>query len=183
MLMSLTQSLGFILTNQIEKDEDHLNCVSTKVKEFEDLFATNGGKEDTADKPSRLTTISYKNIVTGDSSRNLGSSRDDEMDFQDTDDVSQVIRVEEKWIAGYECPEFILSELEERCIAKPWEQGVIIKMLKRSIGYRALENRLQVMWAKWGFLNIIDLGQEFYLVTFTNQEDQALALLEGSWLI
>ncbi|KAI5391980.1 hypothetical protein KIW84_076686 [Lathyrus oleraceus] len=105
------------------------------------------------------------------------------MDLQDTDDVSQVIRVEEKWIAGYECPEFILSELEERCIAKPWEQGVIIKMLKRSIGYRALENRLQVMWAKWGFLNIIDLGQEFYLVTFTNQEDQALALLEGSWLI
>lgn len=56
-------------------------------------------------------------------------------------------------------------------------------MMKHSIGYRALKNRLQLMWAKRGVLNIIDLGQEFYLVTFTNQEDQEIAFLKGPWLI
>lgn len=66
---------------------------------------------------------------------------------------------------------------------KPWEKGVIIKMLGRSIGFKALENRMKLLWAKRGVLNIIDLGQEFYLVTFTNPEDHTVALLEGLWLV
>ncbi|KAI5404273.1 hypothetical protein KIW84_051431 [Lathyrus oleraceus] len=56
-------------------------------------------------------------------------------------------------------------------------------MLGRSIRFRALENKLQLLWAKRGVLNIIDLGQEFHLVTFTIPEDQSDALLEGPWMI
>lgn len=63
-------------------------------------------------------------------------------------------------------------------IVEPWEKRVIIKMLGRQIGFRALERRLQLIWAKRGVLNIINHGQDFYLVTFTNEEDHALAFLE-----
>lgn len=55
--------------------------------------------------------------------------------------------------------------MEENRIAKPWKKGVIVKMMGR------------------GMLNRVNLGQDFYLVTFTIEEDQRYALLEGPWLI
>ncbi|KAI5422964.1 hypothetical protein KIW84_046111 [Lathyrus oleraceus] len=33
------------------------------------------------------------------------------------------IRIVENKLGDYDCPEFVLSALEERSIAKPWEQG------------------------------------------------------------
>lgn len=41
-------------------------------------------------------------------------------------------------------------------------------MLRRIIGYKELENKIQQIWGKRGVLNIVDLGQEYYLVTFTS---------------
>lgn len=51
------------------------------------------------------------------------------------------------------------------------KKGVIVKMLGRTIGYKALENRLHHMWEKRGVLNIIDLGKEYYLVSFNSEKD------------
>lgn len=56
-------------------------------------------------------------------------------------------------------------------------------MLGRHIGYKALENRLHQMWDMRGIINIVDLGQDFFLVTFTSEEDQEFAILEGPWMI
>jgi hypothetical protein len=58
-----------------------------------------------------------------------------------------------------------------------------VKMLGRSIGYKALETRLKQMWVRNGVLNIVDLSNDYYLVTFSNKQDQEHALLEGPWLI
>lgn len=52
------------------------------------------------------------------------------------------IRIVENKLGDYDCPESVLSALEERSIAKPWEQGVIVKILEKRICYKALENRL-----------------------------------------
>lgn len=52
-------------------------------------------------------------------------------------------------------------------------------MMGKRTGYKALESQLSQLWAKRGVLNIVDLGKEYYLVTFTNEEDQNLALMEG----
>lgn len=62
---------------------------------------------------------------------------EEEIDMQELDEIASDIRVKKNWIRGYACPEFILFDLEER-IAKPWEKEVIINMLGRSIGFRAL---------------------------------------------
>ena len=43
-------------------------------------------------------------------------------------------------------------------------------MLGKRIGFKALENRLNQLRVKRGTLNIIDLGQEYYLITFSNKE-------------
>lgn len=70
--------------------------------------------------------------------------------------------------------------MEEKRIVQPWKRGVIVKMLGRRISYKALENRIHLMWAKNGTLSIVDLGQDYYLVTFTSEYDQNVALMDGS---
>ncbi|MCH95601.1 hypothetical protein A2U01_0016581, partial [Trifolium medium] len=58
----------------------------------------------------------------------------------------------------------------EKRIYRPWRRGVIVKLLGRRIGYKALETRLKQMWVKKGvLLSIIDLGNDYYLVAFTHE--------------
>ncbi|MCI97078.1 hypothetical protein A2U01_0118378, partial [Trifolium medium] len=42
-------------------------------------------------------------------------------------------------VKGYACPEIVLSQHEEKRIQRPWRRGVIVKLLGRRIGYKALE--------------------------------------------
>jgi hypothetical protein len=53
----------------------------------------------------------------------------------------------------------------------------------RRIGYKALETRLQQIWVRKGVISIIDLGGDYFLVYFTNEEDYTKALEDGLWLI
>lgn len=39
------------------------------------------------------------------------------------------------------------------------------------------------MWVRKGVLHIIDLGRDYYLVTFSHKDNLVKALLEGPWLI
>jgi hypothetical protein len=86
-------------------------------------------------------------------------------------------------VGQYECPQFILSEKEEKRIQKPWRQGLIVKLMGRQIGYKALETRLKQIWVRKGVIAIIDLGGEYFLVYFTNEEDYNHALEDGPWMI
>ncbi|XP_050877623.1 uncharacterized protein LOC127081409 [Lathyrus oleraceus] len=56
-------------------------------------------------------------------------------------------------------------------------------MLGRQINFKALENRLQQMWARRGVIDIVDLNQEFFLATFTGEEEQKFVFFEGPWMI
>ncbi|XP_058782898.1 uncharacterized protein LOC131657527 [Vicia villosa] len=93
------------------------------------------------------------------------------------------ITIEEELIGGYECPNFIFSEKEEKRIQRSWKRGVIVKLLGKRIGYKALENRLNQMWVKKGIISIIDLSNDYYLVAFSNEEDKKSALMNGPWFI
>ncbi|KAI5386464.1 hypothetical protein KIW84_072841 [Lathyrus oleraceus] len=52
-------------------------------------------------------------------------------------------------VGGYDCPFFVLSEAEEKRIQRPWRRGVIVKLLGRKIGHKALETRLKQMWGRF----------------------------------
>ena len=77
---------------------------------------------------------------------------------------------------------FILDEKEWR-ICKPWHRNLIVKLLRRGIGYKALESKLHQFQAKDGIPNIIDLSNNFYLVKFNNYLDYEYALTGGLCLI
>lgn len=56
-------------------------------------------------------------------------------------------------------------------------------MLGRKIIFKALENRLNHLWARKGSIHIVDSWQHFYLVTFTYEENQVVILTDGPWMI
>jgi hypothetical protein len=132
--------------------------------------------------------MSYKGAVVGvevmvDGEVDMdGSDSDDDKDGLGDIDI-EGIRVEEQKIENYDCPIFILSKSEEKRIHRPWKRGVIVKLLGRRIGYKALETRLKQMWVKKGIINIIDLGNDYYLVIFSHDLDHDTSLLNGPWFI
>lgn len=58
------------------------------------------------------------------------------------------------WLTSINVSTFLLSELEETIIFRPCGRWVIVKMLCRKIGYKALETRLKHMWVSNGVINI-----------------------------
>lgn len=58
-----------------------------------------------------------------------------------------------------------------------------MKLLRRKIGFKALENCLNQPWVSAGAITIIDLSKDFFLMTFTSDKDRDFALGQGPWLI
>ncbi|KAK2359720.1 zinc ion binding / nucleic acid binding protein [Trifolium repens] len=107
-------------------------------------------------------------------------------DMEDGDffeDEGEGIKIEETIYGGYECPSFVLSRKEEERIHKPWKNGLIVQLLGRKIGFKPLETRLKQLWVRQGVINIVDLGYDYFLVTFTSEEDHTTAQVGGPWLI
>ncbi|KAK7287489.1 hypothetical protein RIF29_00769 [Crotalaria pallida] len=80
-------------------------------------------------------TVQVRLEDTGMSSE---ASEDSEAEEEESD-TEEGLLVVEKMVGEYDCPEFVLAEKEQRRIQKPWKKGIIVKLLGRKIGFRALE--------------------------------------------
>ncbi|WJX69456.1 hypothetical protein P8452_53697 [Trifolium repens] len=172
------------------KDEEDLQERSTKKKKDGDQIFSNQSSlpKDYSDVMMMQTNenngVSYKDKVTGE--KKIGgydSGREKEDEEEEEEAEGESMMVEEGRVGNYECPKFIFSKQEEKRIFRPWRRGVIVKLLGRRIGYKALETRLKQMWVRKGVINIIDLSNDYFLVAFSNEEDQYAALMDGPWFI
>ncbi|KAI9094253.1 hypothetical protein K1719_026835 [Acacia pycnantha] len=80
-------------------------------------------------------------------------------------------------------PTFTFSERMKKRLYKAWNRAVIVKLLGRDIGYKLLLSILQPLWAKRGVINLINIGNGFFIVKFTNNDDYRNALTGGPWMI
>ncbi|XP_054816845.1 uncharacterized protein LOC129316441 [Prosopis cineraria] len=80
-------------------------------------------------------------------------------------------------------PTFIFSNRVKKRLYKAWKRAVIVKLLGRSIGFKALEALVQSFWAKKGVIKLINIGHGYYVVKLTNKEDYFNALTGGPWMI
>ncbi|XP_058735176.1 uncharacterized protein LOC131607134 [Vicia villosa] len=174
------------------KEEEDLKERSTrKIKDgVEDvlmkdgeLSQRHGGQED---GQGVVNIVSYKDMVMG---KNLEELEDEaETDGEDEDQEMTIMgkknmRVEEHFDGMYPCPKFIFSAYEESKIHRPWKKGIIVKLMGRRIGYKVLETRLKQLWVRKGIINIIDLSNDYFIVTFTNDDDRNAAITNGPWFI
>jgi hypothetical protein len=156
-------------TKKIKGGEQIFSGASTMPKNYVDTLIS---QHDRADGER-----SYKEMVIGQ------DDKEDKSDSDKEDFAEEEMEVKEGLSGEYECPEFVFSKSEEKRIYKPWRRGVIVKLLGRRIGYKALETRLKQMWVRKGVINIIDLGNDYYLVAFTHEEDKNAAMSDGPWFI
>ncbi|XP_015970876.1 uncharacterized protein LOC107494331 [Arachis duranensis] len=131
-----------------------------------------------------------------DEEENMEEEEDSEVESEfEYSDREEEVPGSEEWKARRElpkrkivwdeegCPNLILNRAEQHRLNKMWEHTLIIKFLGRRTGYGVLKKRLESMWIKEGMLTLIDVGNEFFLVRFTELEDYNWALKGGPWLI
>jgi hypothetical protein len=163
-------------TKKIKEGDHQFSDLSTLPKNYSDLIDLQKGKDE--------SERSYRDTVLGRS-----GGVDTEEDETDADEEETMengekdVKIEECKVGGYDCPAFVLSKNEEKRIHRPWRRGVIVKLLGRRTGYKALETRLKQMWVRNGTINIVDLGHDYYLVAFTHEDDRNEALTNGLWFI
>ena len=66
---------------------------------------------------------------------------------------------------------------------KRWRCNLIEKLLGGTIDFKTLEEKIQQLWAPKTDLELIDVGEEYFVVRFSSFEDRKFAMEEGPWLI
>ena len=77
---------------------------------------------------------------------------------------------------------WLTPELKNQ-LAGLWKTSVILKLMRRPLGYRALQIRLAGIWHPSGTTRLIDLGYGFYIMQFDVLKDYQHALMDGPWFV
>ncbi|XP_057444240.1 uncharacterized protein LOC130736422 [Lotus japonicus] len=68
-------------------------------------------------------------------------------------------------------------------ICKPFEDCLVVQLLGKSIGYKALCDRLQFLWKSTGGFEVRDLHHGYFLIQFDLTEDRERAMAGAPWMI
>lgn len=96
-------------------------------------------------------------------------------DLNDEEDVS--ISKEDRG----PCIQFSDRAMSRLC--KPWENALIIKLLRLSHMYNYLHARLQQKWCLKGGWKLVDLVNDYFVVKFKLEEGLNFVLTGGPWII
>ena len=64
-------------------------------------------------------------------------------------------------------------------LAGPWQTSIIIKLMGRQLGYRALQTRLVGIWRPTSKMTLIDIGYGFFIMRFDLSQDYHHAFMDG----
>ncbi|KAK8637455.1 hypothetical protein V6N13_064874 [Hibiscus sabdariffa] len=79
-------------------------------------------------------------------------------------------------------PEIRFSDRIHKEIDAKLSKSVIVRLLGKSIGYRALKNRVHAHWNPSGELSIIDLDNDYYLIQFAMDAHYVRVLSDDPWM-
>ncbi|KAI9078703.1 hypothetical protein K1719_039346 [Acacia pycnantha] len=80
------------------------------------------------------------------------------------------------------CPIFNFDEKEKERLMKPFRRTLIVKLMGRKISYGFMVNKLRLLWARKGGIDVFDMENEFYLVNFQDNNDYMEAVIRGPWV-
>ncbi|KAL4295604.1 hypothetical protein GQ457_12G007870 [Hibiscus cannabinus] len=99
-------------------------------------------------------------------------------------DLDVEVKAEDVQLGGNgTLPEISFSDRVHNEVDAQLASSVIIRLLGKSIGYRALLNRVQSLWNPSGDMYLVDLDNDYYLVRFALAEDFQKVLTGGPWVI
>ncbi|KAL4285489.1 hypothetical protein GQ457_16G010300 [Hibiscus cannabinus] len=119
-----------------------------------------------------MPMLSFRDMLIGDKGNKEISELDVEVGEED-------VRVG----GSSTLPEISFSDRIHDEINAQLANSVVVCLLGKSIGYRALLSRIQNLWSPSGGMSLIDLDNEYYLVRFTLEEDFQKVVKGGPWVI
>ena len=76
-----------------------------------------------------------------------------------------------------------LSKEEKSRIRSQWSNALIIKTFGKTVGYQFLSRRVRDLWKPNNRLDLVDLGEDFFLARFESNKDLDHVLKNGPWFI
>ncbi|KAE8685597.1 hypothetical protein F3Y22_tig00111095pilonHSYRG00194 [Hibiscus syriacus] len=61
--------------------------------------------------------------------------------------------------------------------------SIVVRLLGKTIGYRALWNKIKALWQPQGNFHLIDLDNNYYLVKLDCTDDYNKVFIEGTWVV
>ncbi|KAK8522972.1 hypothetical protein V6N12_073684 [Hibiscus sabdariffa] len=71
----------------------------------------------------------------------------------------------------------------QKLAAKSLDQTLVIKLLGRRIGYSTLQNKLLDLWKPQHAFRLMDIDNDYFLVTFKDHSDFLHVLADGPWTV
>ncbi|MCI25113.1 hypothetical protein A2U01_0046302, partial [Trifolium medium] len=65
----------------------------------------------------------------------------------------------------------------------PWKDALVIKLLGKKLGYNMMKKKLETTWKLVGGIELMDIGNAFYMVKFDGEDDKNKVINGGPWMI
>nr|POE68955.1 hypothetical protein CFP56_69614 [Quercus suber] len=160
-----------------ERSSEESDALERSTKKFKDNHCDEEGHSGNSET-NAYTFRSYKDKLVGDipgayeQAFGFEASMEDEAD-SDCEESSLC----EGMVA------VSLSKEEKVKIREPWGNAIIVKTFGRKVGFLFLSTKLRSMWRPSGRMDIIDLGNDFFLVKFELKMDLDVVLKGGPWFV
>ena len=76
-----------------------------------------------------------------------------------------------------------LSKETKARIRAPWAKALIVKVYGKSVGYSYLTFKINTLWKPNARMDCVNLGQDFFLIKFSDDSDYDKVLRAGAWFI
>lgn len=80
-------------------------------------------------------------------------------------------------------PKVIIDESVFEGLCAPWKDALVVKLLGKSIGYNTMKDRLTRLWKLSAGFEILDIGNDFFMVKFDTEVDRCKVMDGGPWMI
>ncbi|KAH1031419.1 hypothetical protein J1N35_043593 [Gossypium stocksii] len=104
----------------------------------------------------------------------IGPEEDEDFELSEDD-------VEHSTINGI--PSIKFSDRINQIVIKHMEFTVVIKLLGRTIGYNALQNKVNSIWKPSQPFKLMDVENGYFLAKFKNPDHYERALCQGPWVV
>ena len=76
-----------------------------------------------------------------------------------------------------------LSKDTKARIRAPWSKALIVKVYGRMVGFNYLTFKINTLWKPSAKMDCVDLGKDFFLIKFMDDEDYDKVLRGGPWFV
>ncbi|PHU17986.1 hypothetical protein BC332_13681 [Capsicum chinense] len=77
----------------------------------------------------------------------------------------------------------VLPQEDKARIYRSCSYSVIVKLTRKKVNHAYLKHRLTIMWKPTEELILIDLGNDYFIVKFFNEENMFTVIQKGPWFI